>query len=174
MENEELIFIPFNVKTCLTCKKEKPIKSFSGKKYKNKIHYTNHCNKCIYEKRKDLDPNATKKYIEDQRFKECFTIEGRALLLRNRCRQRAKLYNREFKLSKSYIIELLRIGKCKKTGIDLIIDDSKYNPYAPSVDRIDNDKGYTDDNIQITCMIYNFCKNKFTETQVEEFFNKLK
>lgn len=36
------------------------------------------------------------------------------------------------------------------------------NPFAPSIDRINNDLGYTKDNCQMVVWIYNCSKNVFT------------
>lgn len=162
-------------RTCRTCLKNKSLKSFSAKQASNELYYIEYeCNSCKYSRKKRVHKDMIDTYLKRQKEKENFTIEGRAMMLRNRCKMRAKKYNMEFTLSKDCVVSLLSTLKCAKTGIDLIMDDSVYNPYAPSIDRIDSNKGYTDDNIQFTCMIYNFCKNSFTEEQVEEFFNKLK
>ena len=159
---------------CNKCQELKEFIKFPSKKEKNNLYYFSYkCSKCCYKKR-SVDKEINNIYINRQREKENFTIEGRASMLRNRCKQRAKIYNKDFNLSIEKIIELLKTGICAKTNISLIMDDSKYNPYAPSIDRIDNNKGYTDDNIQITCMIYNFCKNQFTEIQVDDFIKKAK
>lgn len=43
------------------------------------------------------------------------------------------------------------------------------HPFKPSVDRLDNNKGYTKDNIKIVWLIENYCKNSFTDDDVIEF-----
>lgn len=162
-------------RVCKKCNKEKFFKDFSFKLEKNgKYYFQYECSKCLYQTRKQKYKYKIKEYIEKQRYNENFTINGRACKLRNHCKQRAKINNYDFNLTKQLIIDKLKIGICEKTGIKLILDDLIYNPYAPSIDRIDNNKGYTNDNIQITCMIYNFCKNKFTDEQVEKFFKDIK
>jgi hypothetical protein len=62
---------------------------------------------------------------------------------------------------------------CPKTGIKLDkhlenIGSKSYNKYydTPSVDRIDNTKGYTKGNIQIVCYWYNVAKLTFTEDEM--------
>ena len=164
-----------HTRVCKNCEINKPIKNFTYKQASNNLYYIEYvCNTCKYINYKILNKDRIELYSINQKIKENFTIDGRAVMLRNRCRQRAKNYGMEFSLSKEVLITMLSTKKCSKTNIKLIIDDSKYNPYAPSIDRIDNNKGYTDENIQIVCMIYNFCRNSFSENQVEEFFNKLK
>ncbi len=164
------------VRECPKCSINRPIRQFSTKRDgKNKLHYLSaECNKCQYERKIRQFSGSLSEYNENQRHKKCFTITGRAAMLRNNCKQRAKQNNYDFDLTSEVLCEKLKKGVCEVTGINLVIDDSKYHPYSPSVDRIDSNKGYTKDNIQITCMIYNFCKNKFTDEQVRKFFNDIK
>lgn len=175
VEERDLIKYNSQLKqVCKKCLEEKEYKYFSCRKSKsNLLYFTYECNKCCYRRKLKVHSKNLTNYSDKQRFKENFTIEGRASMLKNRCKQRAKVYNMEYSLTKEYIIDLLKNKKCAKTGINLILDDSSYNPYAPSIDRIDNNKGYINSNIQIVCMIYNFCKNNFTEEIVDDFFNKV-
>lgn len=51
---------------------------------------------------------------------------------------------------------------CEATGLELIWEGpDRQNPWAPSVDRIDPSGGYTPDNVQVTCWIYNWAKGKW-------------
>ena len=159
---------------CTKCNEVKNYNFFPCKKYKDLYYFSNECNKCTYIRKISVHEGSLQKYVDNQKYKENYTVAGRATMLRNRCKQRSKIYKMEYNLTKDYIYELLEPRKCAKTGIDLIIDDSKYNPYAPSIDRIDSNKGYTEDNIQMVCLIYNFCKNQFTEEQVDNFLIKCK
>jgi hypothetical protein len=156
---------------CITCGEEKPISKFSyGKSSYNGLFYQGfECGECRYKRKVRVHGKTSQAYLEKQRHYEDFTISGRASQLRGRCKQRAKRCGYEFNLSKDVIIEKLSKMRCEATGITLILDDKKYNPYSPSIDRIDSAKGYTDDNIQITCVIYNFCKNQFSEAQTQKF-----
>jgi len=157
---------------CKECGTEKAVKYFTGKfsKINNKFYFNYTCNNCLYKRKLIKYGNRLDLYCATQRDKELNSLEGRALLLRNRCKQRAKLYGHTFNLTKQLIIDKLKAGVCEATGIQLDFSTMDYNPYSPSIDRIDSKKGYTDDNIQVTCLIYNFCKNKFTEEQVKNFF----
>ena len=44
----------------------------------------------------------------------------------------------------------------------------------PSADRIDNDKGYTMDNIRIVTNGYNQLRNRYSEADVKEWINAIK
>lgn len=167
---EDYINNPLNDRKCRVCNNIRSIKSFTKKKEKNDLYYIAYkCNNCQYKTKLEKYGNRVDLYTATQRNKELNTIEGRARLLRNRCKQRAKVRNMEYSLTINKVIELLRPLKCKITNIKLELGEFNYNPYAPSIDRIDNSLGYTDDNIQIVCVIYNFCKNEFTDKQVKKF-----
>jgi hypothetical protein len=55
-------------------------------------------------------------------------------------------------------------GDRKALGINSLL--------LPSIDRIDNNKGYTMDNIQIVTLGYNNLKNRYGEEYVNEFLNR--
>lgn len=159
---------------CNTCNEIKKLKDFSYGKSTNGFYYfQTRCSQCQYQRKKDQFANRLHRYKEIQRNKELNTIEGRAMLLRNRCKQRAKKNSMEFTLTKEHVISILSEGKCSKTGILFDFTNMDYNPYAPSIDRIDSSLGYTNENTQAVCLIYNFCKNKFTEEQVMNFLSEV-
>jgi hypothetical protein len=159
---------------CKICGEEKPLKKFDNKFYKpsQKYHVNQRCATCHYRQKRKVYADRNEDYCAKQRFKEVFTIPGRALLMRNRCKVRGKRDNIHFNLSKQVLIDKLTNGKCEITGIDLFIGELTLHPYAPSIDRINSEFGYTDDNIRVVCMIYNFCKNEFSEEQVKDFIFK--
>lgn len=162
------------VRECRICKVEKPYMKFGSRNDKNGlIYFSYECHSCNYQRKLKMHEKNLTNYRDRQKYIENFTITGRACMLRNRCKQRSKTTGMEFSLTKNHIVKLLSDKICAKTNIELILDDSKYNPYAPSIDRIDNSIGYIDSNVQIVCMIYNFCKNSFSEEIVDDFFNKI-
>lgn len=90
-------------------------------------------------------------------------------LLVTLARKRATRFNREFSITFEDVLDLFKRqhGKCAYTSFSL--DVSKYKTghprtreermYRASLDRIDNDKGYTVDNIQLVCAPVNNMKN---------------
>lgn len=165
------------LKTCLTCKGDITNKDVDGGLNSNGYRYLsipNICNKCKYKKKLLKYGNKVSLYNATQTYNQTFKIEHRAAYINNCARNRAKNTGKEFSIKKQDVLELLLPLKCKITNIDLQINADKHNPFAPSLDRIDNTKGYTKENIQIVCQIYNFCKNQFSDIQVKEFLSLCK
>ena len=161
-------------KKCSDCSKNLPLKKYSWSTGgKNKLYYMDRrCNKCQYKKRKKLYKDRIDGYVKKQREKES-TIEGRAVRLLYSCKNRARQSSRdiEFSLTRENIIKLCKPMTCSVTNINLTL---KYGfPETISVDRIDSNKGYTDDNIQIVAQMYNFCKNNFTDKETINFLKKI-
>lgn len=51
---------------------------------------------------------------------------------------------------------------CEATGMPLVWSGPDTdNPWSPSVDRVDTSGGYTPDNTQVTCWVYNWAKGKW-------------
>lgn len=58
---------------------------------------------------------------------------------------------------------------CEATGVNLDWGDVRVRP---SIDRLDNAKGYTVDNFRITSWIFNRARGPFTDEDVMEFIVK--
>lgn len=72
-------------------------------------------------------------------------------------KKRAKLQGRAFDLT----LEWGRArwtGKCEITGATFILERGRANSFAPSVDRIDSAKGYTQDNCRFVLLAVNRLK----------------
>ena len=184
------------MKQCCTCQKEKPNSEFS-KNTKSKDKLQSSCIECnrilsreyynknkeVYKQKYQKEKNLIKEYRKDNvdRYKEWakshrLTIRGRSKDLFNAAKARSKKFNLDFDLIIERIEFALIIGKCERTGLsfDLSIHD-KYNsnPFAPSIDRKDAFKGYTNDNIQIVCNAYNIGKSQMTDIEFVAFCEKV-
>lgn len=105
------------------------------------------------------------------------TSIGRAKDLFRSAKKRAIDKKIEFNICFEQVLVLVLIGKCSKSGIcfDLSkpVEKIKRKPFAPSLDRIDSFKGYTPENIQIVCNLYNAGKGQHTDEEFIEFCKKV-
>lgn len=85
----------------------------------------------------------------------------------NRIRHRAKTKKIEFSLT---ALDLIVPDKCPVFGVPFVMN-VRGNPggvhFAPSVDRFDNDKGYTPENIRIISNRANLLKKDATKEEIE-------
>lgn len=65
-------------------------------------------------------------------------------------------------------------GKCAITGLPMMNVKQYMFPYKMSVDRIDNLKGHTKDNVQLVCLAINYGKNRYTNEDVLAHIDKIK
>ena len=72
-----------------------------------------------------------------------------------------KRHKIETDFDSKYIKELFdkQNGLCAYFKIPLVITKTKKHPFKPSIDRIDNNKGYTKDNIVLCCLMANMGRN---------------
>ena len=82
----------------------------------------------------------------------------------------AKFRKLEFNLTAEMITKNPKWRYCALTGLPLkFIDNTDF--YGASLDRIDSNKGYTEDNVRLICKGLNYMKNMHTD---EELFNFIK
>ena len=109
------------------------------------------------------------------RYNFASTAEGRRIDLHRTLgklvsyvKSRAKGYEMEFDLTKEWSIERCEeYNKCCEISgkpYDLTYVKGKYNPMFPSIDRVNNKKGYTQDNCRIIWAFFNMA---FRDASIE-------
>ena len=68
-------------------------------------------------------------------------------------------------LIRAWIRKQIRKGRAR-TGMKFDLMPTIRNPFGPSIDRIDIDKGYTTDNYQVVIWAYNQAKAWYTDEDV--------
>lgn len=84
-------------------------------------------------------------------------------------KRRSQLNGLKIDLDRQWVEDHLKPMKCEATGIDLTLerqDNVSHTPFRPSIDRIDNGKGYTKDNCRIVSVIYNKAKSDYRDSDV--------
>ena len=75
----------------------------------------------------------------------------------SKAKERSLKKNLNFSLSLDWLIHKIDTGVCELTKLPFTLSktESLHNPFGPSLDRIDNKKGYTEDNVRIVLWCVN-------------------
>ena len=128
-----------------------------------------------YKKKSSLQKDGTfkefwnKKNPNDRSKERYVTEEGRTYRIINRCKSRAIKKNIEFNISFDKIKKTVINGVCELTKLPFDFNSTEktqYNPYSPSIDRIDNSKGYIDSNVRVVLSAVNTALNQYGEEQM--------
>jgi hypothetical protein len=101
------------------------------------------------------------------------------MCLLQQCRKSANKRGQECTITAEHIAELLIPMRCSVTGMRLSWefdnggDRSQTNPRAPSIDRIDSTKGYTPDNVQVVCWVFNRFKGNLPDAVARELLAEM-
>lgn len=141
-------------KRCSKCKIKKSIEKFR----KTKKGHRADCVDC--EKKYNNQYKLVNKKIIRSKAKERYRKNILVSMLYN-AKGRASKNNLHFDLNIDFLKEKWT-GRCELSGIEFAKDIiSKRNPFRPSLDRIDNNKGYTKDNVRIILWGLNLAINEY-------------
>lgn len=123
------------------------------------------CTKCGVIYKKTSKTVALCHSCNTERVKSTMTPEWK---MHQRAKNRAKLNGRDFDLQVSDIMIPIN---CPILGIELEVHSgsSGGRSNSPSLDRIDNDKGYTKDNIRVVSHLANQMKGSASPSQLRRF-----
>lgn len=92
---------------------------------------------------------------------------GRAKSMMKTAKRRSSKFDTETDLTDEFIFDILETqSTCAVTGIEFdynSVEDTKCNPFAPSIDRIDSSIGYLKSNIRIVIWQYNLMKGEIDD-----------
>lgn len=160
-------YIP-NIFICEKCQKQVTTLSRPYKQIKITHHF---CKDCCAE----LNGNERKKFLlaTNSEFKNKINAQKRQsaqkhiiTCILNRAKRRALKYNLEFNLEPS---DIIIPDKCPILEVPLFLGTKGNYEYTPSLDRIDNSKGYIKGNIQIISKKANSMKNSASLEELQTF-----
>ena len=164
---------------CSICGKYLPLSEFelrwnSDKTKKNNIR--SQCKKCrteesrkyhYFRRRKYTEKFAKERMLHLDRLKHDLNYHNQ-MVMWTHAKQHAKMLNCEFTIKPT---DIMIPKKCPLLDHEFILHDPIY---TYSIDRIDNTKGYTPDNIAVISRLANTMKNKATIEQLEIFAKNIK
>lgn len=152
---------------CSECKMYKSVDEFfhvTHNKYRKEMSYM--CKEC-------------KKKVRKEKVEELSDAESLLNTMKIRlhdAKNRAKKKNLYFDLTLDDLMNLWtqQKGKCALTGFAMTYKYicNKYK-YSVSLDRINPEKGYTLDNLQLVCHAANMMKGTFSEDELLKFCNAI-
>ena len=114
------------------------------------------------------ESNRANQYNKESRL----TAFGRSRQLFHSVKHRASNEKVPFKITRNWIFEKIKSGRCEVTGIPFDFTSPGYcktNKYAPSLDRTNKKNGYTPNNTKVVVWFYNTAKNCFSHNELIEF-----
>lgn len=141
-----------NGKICTTCKQfcfyTEYTKNASAKD--GLQHNCKACDNARQRKRRIEKKDDLLEYSRKYQATRRNNFEYRLQMLLNASKQRATIKNREHTITLQDIKDKYPVdGKCPVFGTPLQFNSSGFRDSSPSIDRIDSNKGYTKENIQI-------------------------
>lgn len=140
-------------KVCSRCNADKPVSAFNTDR-KGLHGVRQQCRTCTNEIDRQHYQSRGKRVLA-QRAK---TIPGRAAMMLADAKRRSKDHGRTFELDNAWLEAKLVAGVCEVTGLPLFMQERDKRSWGPSLDRRDNTLGYTKENTQLVCWIYNRAK----------------
>ncbi len=167
------------MKHCKRCGLDKPLEEFNKKR--NSIDGLQHyCRSCYKTYTEEWDSSDRGKDSSKKKYTKYYgTIKGRGSHLFNNALQRSKRNEIEFTLTREWVTDKLNAGVCEVTGIPFVYSENEgkghsTNSFSPSIDRIDQNGPYSNENCQMTCWIYNRAKGAFPIADLRLMLESLK
>lgn len=135
------------------------------------------CQKCVIIRRKkqiQASPDLQKRCTHNVRRSQQKNVSAFLIRKLSYTRGRAKKRMLKFEIDSAFLTKLWQKqnGACAITGIKMTY--SYNNLKTISIDRIDNFKGYTEDNVQLVCKAINLGKSQHQNSEMLEFIEEIK
>lgn len=164
---------------CSTCKLEKPDDDFH-KSRRTKNGRANACKKCMIEyKRRWWDSGGREKDKEYAKKNSAVAVARMTKWkkmyperrLWHSAKRRALMSGKDFSID---WMEIVIPSVCPVLGIPINLNGGPITANSPSLDRLDNSKGYVPGNVQVTSHRANALKSNLTLEQAERLLIYMK
>lgn len=143
-------------KFCRACGENKPNSEFYLRAGAKDGLY-NECKECLCAR-------SSSKNRDRDGYK--FSPIGFAQYLVSSARKRAGKQSIDFDIDIDFVLGKLKNGVCEVTNIPLNMTRGKRGPFSPTLDQIMPGGGYTKNNTQLVCWIYNSAKGNWSHEEV--------
>lgn len=138
-----------------------------SKRDANKRHYEANREEQLERMRTWKERNPEKAIAATRKWQEANPVRT----LFTQCKCNARQRKLPFELTIQMVEELLKDMTCSATSLPLTfdsIDGERYarRPWFPSLDRLDNSKGYVPGNVRVVCSLYNFMRSNHADEDV--------
>ena len=151
---------------------------FENKEY-NKKNYIHKCSGCLRIEKAKYAKSIPKDVVlsRSNKFRKKLRKENpklhKAREMYSSARKRSIKKGMDFDLTSDFVYKLC-VDKCPIFKKELIYGSGSRDKYAPSLDRVDSSKGYTQDNVWVISYLSNLMKNNATSEELKQFSNYYK
>jgi hypothetical protein len=144
------------LKLCTNCKTQLSIDNFT-KDEKTKDGYRNYCKIC-----RTITASKAASHYRIKHWAKMLIIN-------------AKRHSNQVEIDEIFILDLFekQNKKCFWFDVPLIPSEINKYPFQPSLDRLNRDIGYTEENVVLSCYAANIGRNTSTQEIFKEFCNVL-
>lgn len=155
---------------CLNCGRKWKVQVDIRREYKGtrELRFCKDCCKTLTDKVKKRILREKVNGYHDKEKEQRRNSHKRNIIwvMLHRAEERAKKYGYEFNLTKE---DIVIPDKCPLLEVPFVLGKKGDYEYTPTIDRIDNNKGYTKDNIQIITKKANSMKNSASFEELKIF-----
>jgi hypothetical protein len=164
-------------KQCRDCGETKPLTDFHPccKNPTKSWHWQSYCKTCDAARHRQ---RAAEGYVRPEPDLALYLLEQKLKHVVGGIYQSGGSDAMEFTLTVKYIQNLIDaqtvngVLQCAATKSPLMPDE-KDHPFAVSIDRIDNSKGYIEGNVRLVALMYNLARRKWDDVDVIKAFKTI-
>lgn len=159
-------------RTCVHCGKQWIVQVKNGEEPSKVKYFCSNCNSILspLEKTRILRLKVEGYHEKEKAQRKDSHKRNYIHIMVHRAKQRAQKYGYDFNLEDS---DIIIPEKCPLLEVPFIFGEQGNYEYTPTIDRIDNSKGYTKNNIWIISKKANSMKNSASFEELQVFYKNV-